>query len=83
LRLQALVDADPGLELSIDLESLTVTAGGQRVTFTMPDSDRKSLVSGTWDTTAMLLSNKEAIRAAAARIPYLNAFAAARGAGRG
>ncbi|MGA2613042.1 MAG: 3-isopropylmalate dehydratase small subunit [Spirochaetia bacterium] len=83
LKLQALVDADPGLELSIDLESLTVTAGGQRVTFTMPDSDRKSLVSGTWDTTAMLLSNREAIRAAASRIPYLNGFAAARGAGRG
>ncbi len=83
VRLQALVDADPSLDISVNLESLTVTAGSHTVPFTMPDSDRKSLASGTWDTTAMLLSNRETIRAAAARIPYLNAFTAARGARRG
>ena len=70
------------LELIVDLESLTVTAGGQKFSFTMPDSDRKSLASGTWDTTAMLLSNRDAIKAAASRIPYLRGFAATRGGAR-
>jgi len=82
VRLQSFVEADPALVITVDLESLTVSAGGRKVSFTMPDSDRKSLVSGTWDTTAMLLANRDAIKAAAARIPYLG-FGAASGGGRG
>jgi 3-isopropylmalate/(R)-2-methylmalate dehydratase small subunit len=57
--------------------------GGERFSFTMPDADRKSLASGTWDTTAVLLSNKDAIRATASRIPYVHGFAAGRGGSRG
>ena len=75
LRLQKLVESDPTLELSVDLEALTVMAGRQKVTFTMPDPDRRSLVSGTWDSTAMLLANKDQIVAASKRIPYLHGFA--------
>ena len=82
VRLQAMVEADPGVEITLDLESLTVSAGGTRVSFTMPDSDRKSLVSGTWDTTAMLLANRDSIRATAARIPYIQ-FASVHGGTRG
>ncbi len=78
--LQGLIEADPSLEISIDLESRTVTAGGKRFSFTMPDADRKSLAAGTWDTTAMLLANKASIQATASRIPYVHAFAPARGA---
>ena len=77
-----MVEADPGVEITLDLESLTVSAGGTRVSFTMPDSDRKSLVSGTWDTTAMLLANRDSIRATAARIPYIQ-FAPVHGGPRG
>jgi len=73
--LQGMVDADPSLEISVDLESRTVTAGGRRFSFTMPEADRKSLAAGTWDTTSMLLANKAAIQAAASRIPYVHAFA--------
>ncbi|HUI69744.1 MAG TPA: isopropylmalate isomerase, partial [Spirochaetia bacterium] len=75
LRIQKLVESDPTLELSVDLEALTVMAGRQKVTFTMPDPDRRSLVSGTWDSTAMLLANKDQIVAASKRIPYLHGFA--------
>jgi 3-isopropylmalate/(R)-2-methylmalate dehydratase small subunit len=83
VRLQALVEANPTLDLTVDLESLTVAAGGTRFPFTMPDSDRKSLAAGTWDTTAMLLSNKDAIKATASRIPYLRGFASVQGGVRG
>ncbi len=74
-RLQALVEADPSLEITVDLEAQTVTAGSARVKLTMPDSDRKNLISGTWDTTAMLLANRDTITTAASRIPYLRGFA--------
>ncbi len=83
LRLQSLVEADPMQRITVDLQTLTVSAGGERFSFTMPDADRKNLVSGTWDTTAMLLANAAAIRATAARIPYVHGFAATQGGSRG
>lgn len=69
-----LVEADPKVELSIDLDAASVSVAGRRFSFTMPESDRRSLLTGEWDTTAVLLSNEKLIRAAAARIPYVNGF---------
>ena len=72
--LMARVDADPGLVLVIDLEASVLTAGSERFSFTMPASDQKSLVTGEWDTTSVLLANEAGIRAAAERIPYVGGF---------
>ena len=83
VKLQSMVAADPGLEIAVDLEAGVVTAGASRFTFTMPDSDRSSLVWGTWDTTAMLLSNRESILSTASRIPYMNGYASSKGGSRG
>jgi 3-isopropylmalate/(R)-2-methylmalate dehydratase small subunit len=69
-----MVAADPRAAISIDLDAASITVSGRRFPFTMPDSDRRSLLTGEWDTTAVLLSNEKAIRAAAARIPYVNGF---------
>jgi 3-isopropylmalate/(R)-2-methylmalate dehydratase small subunit len=82
-RIQDLVEKDPSLEVAVDLESRSVTVGEERFSFTMPDADRKSLASGTWDTTSVLLSNKDAVRATASRIPYVHGFVAAPGGSRG
>ena len=72
--LQARVDADPSLSITIDLASSSITAGPDRFSCTMPDSDRQALVSGAWDTTAVLLANSAGIRATAERLPYVNGF---------
>ena len=40
----------------------------------MPESDRRSLVTGEWDTTAVLLSNERQVRETARRIPYVSGF---------
>jgi 3-isopropylmalate/(R)-2-methylmalate dehydratase small subunit len=74
LALMDLVQATPALRLVVDLESSTVMAGDGRFFFTMPDADRRSLLSGEWDTTALLLANEKAIRTVARRIPYVNGF---------
>jgi len=79
VRLQGLVEANPSLEVVVDLDARGVSAGSTRFSFTMPDADRKSLISGTWDTTAMLLANKDAITRAASRIPYMRGFTSAGG----
>ena len=46
-KLQAVVSADPSVAIVIDLPSSSITAGGQRFSLTMPESDKESLVS-TW-----------------------------------
>ena len=74
VKLMALVGAQPELKLVIDLETSSIAAGSDRFAFTMPDSDRKSLVTGQWDTTALLLANEKAIRSTAQRIPYVGGF---------
>jgi 3-isopropylmalate/(R)-2-methylmalate dehydratase small subunit len=72
--LQEIVRRDPAAVVTVDLESRTVTAGGRSFPFTMPDSDRRSLETGEWDTTSVLLANEKAIRETAKRIPYVGGF---------
>ena len=73
-RLMAIVEQAPQTEVVVDLESRTVSAGGESFPFTMPETDRSSLMSGDWDSTSVLLANEKAIRQTAGRIPYLNNF---------
>ena len=80
-RLMGMVEQDPALELAIDLKAKEVRAGSggasrESLTFEMPEGDRQSLVSGDWDTTAVLLANLEAIRRTAAGLPYVGGFPA-------
>jgi 3-isopropylmalate/(R)-2-methylmalate dehydratase small subunit len=72
--LQAMVEAEPGVTISVDLESCRIAAGGKTFGFTMPQADRMSLTSGAWDTTAVLLSNAQAIKATAKHIPYVGGW---------
>ena len=65
---------NPNTMFEVDLVSLTVKAGDCTVSCTMPDSDRSSLVEGTWDTTSVLMEGLEAIRETANRIPYMRGF---------
>jgi 3-isopropylmalate/(R)-2-methylmalate dehydratase small subunit len=72
--ISGIVEADPLAAVSIDLDAAAITVSGRRFSFTMPDSDRRSLLTGEWDTTSVLLSNEKGIRTAAARIPYVSGF---------
>jgi 3-isopropylmalate/(R)-2-methylmalate dehydratase small subunit len=75
-RLGAVIDADPTLELTLDLNALTLRYGEASVAVTMPDSARSALTTGLWDSLAQLLARKDDIAATAARLPYLNNYAA-------
>lgn len=74
--LQGAVEANPELEINIDLAARTVKAGGLSFSLTMPEAFRQSLVMGTWDSTGVLLENMAAIAAKAKALPYLQAFKA-------
>jgi 3-isopropylmalate/(R)-2-methylmalate dehydratase small subunit len=70
------VKGDPSTEVEIDLRAKSVKAAGREIPFEMPEGDRFLLVSGEWDTTAVLMKNLDAIHAAAAGMPYMHGFKA-------
>ena len=72
--LAAAIESDPKAELTVDLQTLSVTVGDITRPVEMPDSVRDSLVSGEWDFLSQLLSAREQVAAHAATIPYLNGF---------
>ena len=69
--IQAFVDENPDADLDVDVEAETVTYGDTTVDVTVDDAQRKALVDGEWDTTALMRSNKNAVRDLANSLPYL------------
>jgi 3-isopropylmalate/(R)-2-methylmalate dehydratase small subunit len=69
------VEADPTLELKIDVEEETATVGDETVDITINDSQREALLQGIWDTTALMKSYMDEVEQTAEQLPYLNDFA--------
>lgn len=70
--LRAAIEADPKVEVTIDVDLLKVrTSGGLEIPVTMPDSARDALVSGRWDPIQELLDNESAIEKKAAELHYV------------
>jgi 3-isopropylmalate/(R)-2-methylmalate dehydratase small subunit len=68
--LAKLVEADPKVEVTIDVEALQVRPGGRVFAATMRDSARKGLLEGRWDAIGDLLDGLPEAKALAARIGY-------------
>jgi 3-isopropylmalate/(R)-2-methylmalate dehydratase small subunit len=69
--LQQWVDDNPDGEIEVDVAAETVTYGGQEVGVAVDDAQRKALVDGIWDTTALMKANEQAIAETAASLPYV------------
>jgi 3-isopropylmalate/(R)-2-methylmalate dehydratase small subunit len=72
--LMAAVEGDPAHDLTVDVEGLAITYRGKSYPVTMPCGTRKQLLEGTWDATRVLLDAADAVRATAARLPYVRGF---------
>ncbi len=70
-RIAAAVDKDPQTEVVIDLVKLEVRFAGQTAKITQRESARDALVNGRWDAIGELLDGVPAVKATAARLPYL------------
>ncbi len=72
VKLRDAVEADPTVEVTIDVEALRVrTSSGLDIPVTMPDSAREALISGRWDPIQELLDNAKAIEAKAKELHYV------------
>lgn len=74
-KLAQAVEQTPSLELQLDLEKQTLTAGSLVVKVNMPDSAREALVTGQWDYLGRLLAAADQVKTHAAAVPYLNGWA--------
>ena len=70
-KLQDWVDEHPDGEIDIDVEAETVSYDDRTVSVTVDEAQRKALVEGVWDTTALMKSNRESVRATAESLPYV------------
>lgn len=68
------VQADPALEITIDVEAETATVGNETIDVTINDAQREALLQGIWDTTALMKSYMDEVRQTADEVPYLNDF---------
>ena len=64
--------ADPTLEVKIDLEAMTVTAGDLSFAVEMPVPARSALLAGKYDPIKELLDNQDKIEATAASLAYVD-----------
>ena len=69
-KLKAAVSKDPKLEVTVDLEKGTATAGSQEIEVSIPEGAKKQLVTGRWDSSAELLEGKDATAKTAGKLPY-------------
>ena len=73
-KLAQIIEDGPANELTVDLETLTVSAGDVSVSVTMPDSARNALITGEWDYLGQLLSAADQVQAHEASVPYLQGW---------
>ena len=68
------VEKRPDARLRVDLQAGFCEVEGFRCAVSIPAAARDALVSGTWDTTGLLLERYSEVDAVAAKLPYISGF---------
>ncbi len=72
-KISAAVEANPQLEVVIDVTAQEIRFGGQTVKAALRETARDGLINGRWDSIAELLEGVPSVKALAAKLPYLAA----------
>lgn len=70
--LQKAITADPNLEVRLNLDTMTVTAGDQSFPIEMGAGPRQMFLNGTWDACGQLVAQSAAIAQTAEQLPYVS-----------
>jgi 3-isopropylmalate/(R)-2-methylmalate dehydratase small subunit len=70
--LMDIAERDPGAEIVVNLEAMTVTVGATSFPIALPSSAREAFLDGSWDATGLLVDDFDAVRRVAARLPYVS-----------
>lgn len=71
-RMRRLVDADPTVDVTIDVARQIVTVGDAAFAVTIRDSARSALLEGRWDPLADLLEHRGEVQELAAKLGYVS-----------
>lgn len=74
--LQEAVEASPESSLELDVEAGSVALGTRRWSAAMPAGVRQAFLSGTWDSTRLLLDRPEEVDRVAGSLPYVSGWTA-------
>ncbi len=72
-KVTAAVEANPAIEVEIDVTKQEIRFGGQSVPATFRETARDALVNGRWDAIGELLDGIPAVKETAKKLPYLAA----------
>ncbi|MFM9080478.1 MAG: isopropylmalate isomerase, partial [Opitutaceae bacterium] len=72
-RLAAAVEANPAIEVVLDVAAQEVRFGGQRIAVEVRAAARDALVNGRWDAIGELLDGLPAVQSRARALPFLAA----------
>ncbi|MBD0267763.1 3-isopropylmalate dehydratase small subunit [Pseudanabaena sp. FACHB-2040] len=70
--LQDAIESNPQVQLQVDLEEMEVRCEEYAAPVQMAAGPRQMFVSGTWDACGQLVAQGEAVRATAAKLPYIH-----------
>ncbi|MDA3961634.1 MAG: 3-isopropylmalate dehydratase small subunit [Planctomycetota bacterium] len=70
--LQSAIEADPSLEMSIDVAAATVSYAGTTLQAAIPDGPQRMWTTGQWDATGQLLDGASEVKKVAASLPYIS-----------
>lgn len=73
--LQKAIEADPSLNIDLDVAQGTIRAGDLQIQAALPDGTQSMFTSGHWDATGQLLDGKDEVEAVMSKIPYVHGFA--------
>ena len=69
--LGAAVNADPSLELTIDVTACEVRYGDRAIPVTIPSTARDAFLSGQWDPIGELLDGASVVAETAGKLAYM------------
>jgi 3-isopropylmalate/(R)-2-methylmalate dehydratase small subunit len=72
-KIAAAAEADPQVEVTIDLVALEARFAGQTVKIAQRETARDALVNGRWDAIGELIDGLPDVRSTAAKLPYMAA----------
>ena len=72
--IQSAVEADPDMELTVDVDGCALRAGSRQWPLSIPEAVRDGLVSGTWDAIGELVGNPAEVRRVHDSLPYVRGF---------
>ena len=70
--LQAMLQENPQLPMTVDLEAMQVRCADFTAPVSMEDGARQKLIAGSWDDCGQLTQHADQIRATASKLPYLH-----------